>query len=64
MHIILGGTGHVGSAAAMSLLRQGEAVTIVTRDQSKGADWTRRGAEIAVADVHDSGALRQVFRQG
>lgn len=64
MHIILGGTGHVGSAAAMSLLRQGEAVTIVTRDQSKGADWTRRGAEIAVADVHDSEALRQVFRQG
>jgi uncharacterized protein YbjT (DUF2867 family) len=64
MHIILGGTGHVGSAAAMSLLRQGEAVTIVTRDPSKCADWTRRGAEIAVADVHDSEALRQVFRQG
>ncbi|WP_192360855.1 NmrA family NAD(P)-binding protein [Mesorhizobium mediterraneum] len=64
MHIILGGTGHVGSAAAMSLLQQGEAVTIVTRDPSKGADWTRRGAEIAVADVHDSEVLRQVFRQG
>lgn len=45
MHIILGGTGHVGSAAAMSLLQQGEAVTIVTREPSKGADWTRRGAE-------------------
>ncbi|WP_292311736.1 hypothetical protein [Mesorhizobium sp.] len=41
MHIILEGTGHVGSAAAMSFLRQGEAVTIVTRDPSKGADWTR-----------------------
>ncbi|MET3582092.1 uncharacterized protein YbjT (DUF2867 family) [Mesorhizobium robiniae] len=64
MHIILGGTGHVGSAAAMSLLQQGEAVTIVTRDQAKGADWTRRGAEIAVADAHDSEVLRQVFRQG
>ncbi|RWN29854.1 NmrA family NAD(P)-binding protein [Mesorhizobium sp.] len=64
MHIILGGTGHVGSAAAMSLLQQGEAVTIVTRDPSKGAYWTQRGAEIAVADVHDSEVLRHVFRQG
>ena len=30
MHIILGGMGHVGSAAAMSLLQQGEAVAGLT----------------------------------
>ncbi|TGR16001.1 NmrA family transcriptional regulator, partial [Mesorhizobium sp. M8A.F.Ca.ET.202.01.1.1] len=29
MHIILGGTGHVGSGAAAALLRRGEAVTVV-----------------------------------
>jgi len=37
MHIILGGTGHVGSAAAATLLRHGEAVTAVTRDAGKAA---------------------------
>jgi uncharacterized protein YbjT (DUF2867 family) len=31
MHIILGGTGHVGSAAADALLARGQAVTIVSR---------------------------------
>jgi nucleoside-diphosphate-sugar epimerase len=30
MHLILGDTGHVGSAAAMSLLQQGEAVAGLT----------------------------------
>lgn len=32
MFIILGGTGHVGSAVAMELLRQKQPVTIVTRN--------------------------------
>ena len=43
MHIILGGTGHMGSATARALLDKGEPVTIVTRDPSKGAGW-RSGA--------------------
>lgn len=64
MYIILGATGHVGSAVAQTLLEQGEVVTVVTRDPQKAADWQQKGALAAIADVHDSEALRQVFQQG
>ena len=64
MYIILGGTGHVGSAVASALLSQHQSVTIVTRDASKGQQWKRNGASVAVADVHDTQALREVFRRG
>jgi uncharacterized protein YbjT (DUF2867 family) len=64
MHIILGGTGHVGSALAEELLARGEPITIVTRDASKKAVLERTGARVAVADVHDADALRRVFRTG
>jgi uncharacterized protein YbjT (DUF2867 family) len=64
MHIILGATGHVGSAAADTLLDRGEPVTIVTHDPAKDAPWRARGAEVAVVDVHDSAALNAVFRAG
>lgn len=64
MHIILGATGHVGSAAARALLARGEPVTIVTRSRSKGAALERAGARVAVADVHDVGAMQAIFRTG
>lgn len=64
MHIILGGTGHVGSAVARALLAAGEPVTIVSHDPAKGADWKAKGAKIAIADIHDVDALRFVFRSG
>lgn len=64
MHIVLGGTGHVGSATASALLARGEAVTIVTRNGAAASTWKRRGAEVAVADVKDSASLRQFFKRG
>jgi uncharacterized protein YbjT (DUF2867 family) len=39
-------------------------VTIVTRNAAGNAQWTARGAQIAVADVSDSDALRGIFRKG
>lgn len=63
MHVILGGTGHVGSAAATALLRQGEAVTVVTRDKARAAHLAGQGAEVAVADVLDVAALREVLKR-
>ncbi len=63
MHIILGGAGHVGSAAAQALVDRGQDVTIVTRDAAKAAG-APRGARIAVADARDAEALRAVFRGG
>ncbi len=64
MHIILGGTGHVGSAAAKALLARGEAVTVVARNADKAEKLRQLGAEVAVADIHDTGALRRIFRRG
>ena len=64
MHIILGGTGHVGSAVARALLDAGEPVTIVSHDPAKGEEWKQRGAKVAIADVHDVDTLRFVFRSG
>lgn len=64
MYIVVGGTGHVGSAVAQTLLEEGKAVTVVTRNSDKAGAWRLRGAEVAVADVHDVTSLREVFRNG
>ncbi|MEH6437206.1 NmrA family NAD(P)-binding protein [Massilia sp. DD77] len=64
MHIIIGGTGHVGSGVASALLAAGEQVTIVTRDAARASAWRTRGAELAEADVRDADALRKILRQG
>lgn len=64
MHIILGGTGNVGSAVAQALLKRHESVLVVTHDPSKAKRLRQNGANVAVADVHDVERLRDIFRQG
>lgn len=64
MHVVLGASGHVGSAVARTLLAEGEPVTVVLRDPAKAAPWEKRGAKIALADVHDVDALRAAFTRG
>lgn len=64
MHIILGGTGLVGSSVARALLKRGESVTVITRDADHAANLKAAGARIVVADIRDSDGLRQVFRSG
>jgi uncharacterized protein YbjT (DUF2867 family) len=64
MYIVLGGTGRVGSEVATALLSRGESVTVVTRKAAAVDPWTRRGAHVTIADVHDVVALRRVFQQG
>ncbi|MBY3066771.1 NmrA family NAD(P)-binding protein [Rhizobium laguerreae] len=64
MYIVVGGTGRVGSAVAQTLLDEGEAVTVVTRNSDKAGAWRQRGAEVAVVDVHDVTSLREVFGYG
>lgn len=64
MHIILGGTGQVGSATARALLDQGQKTTIITRDKSRGAELQKAGAKIAEVDIRDVDALRDVFWTG
>ena len=64
MFIILGGTGHVGSHVASTLLELGEPVTVVTSDAAKASAWAEKGARLAEVDVHDSARLREVLRTG
>jgi uncharacterized protein YbjT (DUF2867 family) len=63
-YVVLGATGHVGSAVADGLLKSGVPVTVGTRDEEKASSWRSRGADAAVVDVKDSDALREVFRKG
>jgi uncharacterized protein YbjT (DUF2867 family) len=64
VHIILGGSGHIGSVLAQALAAKGEPVTIVTRGRSKADHRPSREIQVALADVHDTAALRRVFNQG
>lgn len=65
MFIVMGGTGHVGSAVAGSLLAAGHEVTIVTRDADRARSrWQGTRVRIAQADANDPDSLRTVFRQG
>ncbi|MBB5791248.1 NAD(P)H-binding protein [Jiangella mangrovi] len=58
MYAITGITGHVGGAAARTLLAAGEQVRAVVRDPAQGEAWRRAGAaEVAVADFTDPAAL-------
>ncbi len=64
MYVIMGGTGHVGSATATELLNLGHAVTIVTRNADQAAGWRAKGADLVEANVEDVTSLRAAFRRG
>ena len=64
MHVIMGGTGHVGSQAAAELLGRGEPVTVVTRDADHATKLREKGAAVAEADIEDVASLRAAFRRG
>ena len=64
MHIVLGASGHLGSAVVRALLAAGEAVTAVVHDESTSPRLRERGADVLVADIADVEALRAVFAHG
>lgn len=64
MHIILGGTGHIGTALATALLSKNEQVTIISRNPKKKQAWEQKGATVAIADVLDVNNLRKIFDTG
>jgi uncharacterized protein YbjT (DUF2867 family) len=55
-------TGNVGSVVARTLLDAGKSIRAMVRDRAKGAVWAERGAEVAVADINDAGALAAAFK--
>jgi hypothetical protein len=44
-YVVAGVTGRVGSTVATELLKQSERVPVIVRDEARGLEWTRRGAE-------------------
>ena len=64
MYVIMGGSGHVGSAVAETLLKRGEDVTVVTRNVEHGQHAASLGAKVVVADVNDVASLRAAFQHG
>lgn len=64
MDIILGATGHVGSAVTKNLLSHGEHVTAVTHDAKKLDDLKSTGVEVEVVDIHDTDRLKEVLSKG
>jgi uncharacterized protein YbjT (DUF2867 family) len=58
MIAVIGATGKIGSTTIRELRERGEAVRAIVRDESKAARLRELGCEIAVADVHDSVAIR------
>lgn len=64
MYIVSGATGNTGSVVAKTLLGRGLPVRVIVRSQEKGAAFEKLGAEIAVADLHDAGALTEALQGG
>jgi uncharacterized protein YbjT (DUF2867 family) len=61
MYVITGATGNTGSVVAERLLAEGQKVRVVGRDPKRLERFTRRGAQLFVADATDPGALTNAF---
>ena len=61
MYAIAGVTGHTGTAVAETLHAKGQPIRVIVRDESKGASWKSRGAEVAVASIDDEAALTRAL---
>ena len=60
-YVVLGGTGHIGSATARTLLQQSRRVRVVTRSTEKASAWAALAAEPVVADIEEPAAMAQVL---
>src|SRR5215471_14515598 len=61
MIVIMGATGNTGSVVARRLLALGKPVRAVARDLHRLDSLRHAGAEVAVAEAADCGALTRAF---
>lgn len=61
MFVIAGVSGHTGRGTAEALLAAKHPVRVIVRDASKGEEWKKKGAEVAVADLGDTAALTRAL---
>jgi len=55
--VVAGVSGNTGKVVASALLAAGKKVRVLVRDAAKGKAWQEQGAEVAVAELHDAGAI-------
>lgn len=63
MHVILGASGHVGSALTNQLLMKNEEVLVITHSPEKQKEWQDKGAKTVLADVNQSEKLHKIFKR-
>lgn len=61
MYSIIGVTGHVGGVAANLLMEKKQPVRAVLRNLAKRGEWENKGAEVAIAELHDAASLETAF---
>lgn len=64
MMVIMGASGHVGSAVVDALLERSHEVVAVTHDPKHAQRWKGKPVRVAVADLNHPPSLREAFRQG
>jgi uncharacterized protein YbjT (DUF2867 family) len=64
MKIILGASGQVGSSVVTNLIKAGQEVKAVVRNEKKGEKLKKKGAWVAVADAQDLHSLIPAFTDG
>jgi uncharacterized protein YbjT (DUF2867 family) len=57
----MGITGNVGGAVARNLLAAVLPVRAIVRDPAKATDWSKRGAQLVQADIHNPQSLAGAF---
>lgn len=64
MQVVLGATGHVGSAVLKKLMESGEPVLAVTHSLTHENELRGLGVEVATADINDVEMLTQTLMRG
>ena len=62
MFIVAGVTGNVGSVVARALLAQGKKTKVIVRDEAKGKEWSKAGAEVAIGALEDRAFLASALK--
>ncbi|KOY84861.1 NAD-dependent dehydratase [bacterium 336/3] len=62
MYVITGATGNTGKRIAENLLKAGEKVKAIGRDENKLQDLAKLGAELAIGDLEDTTFLTEQFK--
>jgi uncharacterized protein YbjT (DUF2867 family) len=62
MFAVAGVSGRTGAATAEALLKQGQKVRVLVRQEAQGERWIRRHAEVAIIDFHQPETLMKAFQ--